>query len=646
MNIKADNLDAAKKRIVSLQRQINARILAMAAEVEGLLSIMPAKDAKAFLRVTCGVSASEIPTYVGFSKKLKGCEETLRASRASFPVVKALLGAEDDAREEVLARMDLGARVDVGDISAIRKRLRDSKLSPRQVVIDRNRKVVKAAARKRSLAATEAFQADLATLLMKLNGAGTKERAALTSSESFRGDASALFHSFDQLFGSDPSAPVIGPDAVNLAAARDGLQRLSEGRFEGAEHYPDRRLTPDSNLEHALRKLAGLPTRGLIELKGLVLNELPPHRLRLNAIELCAGAGGMALGLERAGFNHAALFEFDRHAAATLRLNRPQWNVLEEDIRSVDFRPYRDKNIALVAGGLPCQPYAQGGHGKGKDDPRDLLLDGVRIVTEILPKAFLFENVEGLLHARHANHFAHVLAGFRKAGYEVDVHRLDASDFGIAQERERILIVGLRKEYAGLLRMPPAFPARRATLGDVLGDLMAANGWRGAKDWAKARREQAVLDKYGSVVGIGALAPTLETSQGTRRDNSNAVWLGKGIDPKKLSTEAPTDDEGSAEGFLPGLTPRMRARLQDLPDDWQFAGGKASVVKQIGNAVPPRLAQAAGLALFAAIRNMQFDWEAMLWPGSGQRVEVDVPAIDGGMEVAQQEAVPRVLEDV
>ncbi len=337
----------------------------------------------------------------------------------------------------------------------------------------------------------------------------------------------------------------------------------------------------------------------------------------------------MSLGLERAGFTHEALFEFDKDAAATLRQNRPGWNVVTDDIRQVDFRPYRKRNIDLVAGGLPCQPYSQEGNQLGKEDPRDLLVEAVRVVREVKPRAFVFENVAGLLHARHADHLAAALRGFRKAGFDTEIHRLSVSDFGIAQTRSRILIIGLRRELAGAFRLPPTFPERRANLGDALVDLMSANGWSGARDWARKMREHVITDKEGNTVAVGAQASTLVTSQGDRRPNANAGWEGLGFDMSKLSNNAPTDEEGSVAGFKPGLTLRMKARLQDFPDDWVFSGGKASVTKQIGNAVPPRLAQAVGLALFAAVRNMQIDWETLLWPSESlERVTVRPPPLD------------------
>nr|WP_245362262.1 DNA cytosine methyltransferase [Rhizobium sp. NXC14] len=118
----------------------------------------------------------------------------------------------------------------------------------------------------------------------------------------------------------------------------------------------------------------------------------------------------------------------------------------------------------------------------GKNDERDLLLEGVRAVKESQPRAFIFENVEGLLHGKHADHVAHALRILSKAGYSSEIHRINTRDYGIAQDRSRILIVGLRKGLAGAFRMPPKFPQLATNIGDALFDLMAANGWSGAED--------------------------------------------------------------------------------------------------------------------------------------------------------------------
>ncbi|WP_348649294.1 DNA (cytosine-5-)-methyltransferase [Rhizobium sp. BK060] len=303
--------------------------------------------------------------------------------------------------------------------------------------------------------------------------------------------------------------------------------------------------------------------------------------------------------------------EYDKHAAATLRRNRPDWTVIKEDLRKMDFKLYRQLEMDLVSGGPPCQPYSSDGYGLGKDDPRDLLPECVRIVDEIRPKVFLFENVDGLLHARHSDHVADILRGFRRAGYEVDIHRIHAENYGLAQERSRVLIIGIRRDLARAFRTPPTFPQRRTNLGDVLVDLMAANGWEGAYQWARERRES------------NAIASTIVT----RRGKEAARWASKGVDIAGQPETTPTGEQAARPGFIPALTARMRARLQDFPDDWEFVGGKQATADQIGNAVPPRMAAAVGLAIHGALKDANWDMEAMLWPEKNSRRSVAAPAL-------------------
>ncbi|MCZ8352954.1 MAG: DNA (cytosine-5-)-methyltransferase [Rhizobium sp.] len=349
--------------------------------------------------------------------------------------------------------------------------------------------------------------------------------------------------------------------------------------------------------------------------------------------------------MERAGFEHVGVFEFDRNAAATLRTNRPDWKVIEGDIKTLDFRPYHAHGVDLVAGGLPCQRYSSEGYGLGKDDPRDLFPDAVRIVKEIKPKAFLFENVEGLLHGKHSDHIADVLRAFRKVGYQTEIHRIQAGDLGIAQVRRRVLVVGLRHDIADAFRMPPAFPARRLNIGNALVDLMAANGWDGAHAWARQRAEQPVFDRSGDLVAYGAQASTVVTGSGKRRRNEKAVQKAMGYDTTGAPDQAPTAEEASKPGSMPSLTLRMRARLQNFDDDWRFEGGKQAMARQIGNAVPPRLAQAVGMSLYSAISGVQWDWEAALWPNEDGRTTMEAPPLQ--MEVGEAEDISApILEEI
>ncbi len=626
MNRKAEALSAAKHRIVALQQQMTDRILKMAAEVEKLTQVVTKREAQEFLRVTCNIPSSELSTYAKFASTLKGHEVILEKGRASFPVVKALVNADDESRTEVLQRMEVGARISTKDIADIRRRLDEAKLTPEQVLAVRNGKATAAAARRRGTKTTLEFQTRLHFFVQ---GIIDIRNARCLLADDIRSTAAALRVEFEALFGADHRPPDMlkrRSRAYDIACAHFALLHLEEGTLGTAVGVGDWDYMDPHPWLISLQSLSGRASdRGARRSKHAPL--LSPPDKRLTAVELCAGAGGMALGLERAGFEHVALVEFEPDAAATLRKNRPDWTVLQDDIKTIDFKICRELEVDLVCGGLPCQPYSIEGHGLGKDDPRDLLPEGVRIVDEIRPKAFLFENVEGLLHSKHSDHVSDILRGFRRAGYRTEIHRVQAADYGIAQVRRRVLLVGLRDDLADAFRMPPKFPTRRANIGDLLVDLMAANGWHGAHEWARQRREQPVLGRDGKVVAVGAQASTVVTGRGKRRKNEQAVQAAIGFDATGVPERAPTAEEAAQEGFLPSLTLRMRARIQDFPDDWEFVGGKQSTSRQIGNAVPPRLSQAVGLALHAAIAGVTWHWEAMLWPQNAQRLQADAPPL-------------------
>ncbi|PDT10232.1 DNA cytosine methyltransferase [Rhizobium sp. M1] len=627
MNSKAEALSAAKRRIIELQKQMAARILDMAAEVEKLAKETTESEAREFLRVACNMPASDLSTYIRFSGTLRGREELLEKHRISFPVLKALVGADEETRSEVLERMEIGARIDLKSISTIRKRLREAKLTPEQVMAEQGSKVAAAAARKRVKASSAAFLDRLHSFVSNIIDI---RDAAELGSDNVRHEAGQLRTGFEDLFGLDHRAPEeLKPRSAvyELSLAYRALMHLEDGTlpFAGGvgEVDPGRRHP----WLQSLNALTGRAFQGHKEDKAN-LRELPPAHERPTVVEICAGAGGMSIGLERAGFEHVALIEYDKHAAATLRRNRPDWTVIKEDLRKMDFKLYRQLEIDLVSGGPPCQPYSSDGYGLGQDDPRDLLPECVRIVDEIKPKAFLFENVDGLLHARHSDHVADILRGFRRAGYDVDIHRIQAEDYGLAQERSRVLILGIHRDLARSFRMPPTFPQRHTNLGDVLVDLMAANGWEGAYEWARERRES------------NAIASTIVTRRGKPRAKEAARWGSKGIDIAGLPETAPTGEQAAKPGFMPALTARMRARLQDFPDDWEFVGGKQATADQIGNAVPPRMAQAMGLAIHGALKSVSWNMEAMLWPEKNYRRSISAPALLSGYIAAEAGLTP------
>jgi DNA (cytosine-5)-methyltransferase 1 len=306
----------------------------------------------------------------------------------------------------------------------------------------------------------------------------------------------------------------------------------------------------------------------------------------MNSLELCAGAGGQALGLERSGFEHEALVEIDAPACSTLRLNRPQWNVVEGDLSMFDARPYR--GVDLVAGGVPCPPFSKAGKQLGADDERDMFPQAIRIVDEARPQAVMLENVRGLLDAVFADYRQNISRQLKAMGYWADWHLFNAADFGVSQLRPRVVCVAIRNDVAPFFRWPAPSLKLPPTVGMLLHDLMKANGWRGADEWRRHAKSIAPTLVGGSKKHGGPdLGPT----------RSRAAWAALGVDGRGLANEAPAAD---FEG-MPRLTVRMCARVQGFPDDWQFTGKKTPSYRQVGNAFPPPVAHAVSAQIASAI---------------------------------------------
>jgi DNA (cytosine-5)-methyltransferase 1 len=297
----------------------------------------------------------------------------------------------------------------------------------------------------------------------------------------------------------------------------------------------------------------------------------------LTTLELCAGAGGQALGLEKAGIEHVALIEWDRHACNTLRVNRPQWNVIQGDIREFDASPYR--GVDIVSGGLPCPPFSVAGKQLGDKDERNLFPAAVRIISETKPKAVMIENVRGILDAVFCDYRLHVEKQLTKLGYRCDWHLFNASDFGVPQLRPRVVFVAIRKELFDDFSWPTGNFELPPTVGEVLYDLISANGWKGAPAWKQRANEIAPTIVGGSLKHGGPdLGPT----------RARKAWATLNVDGLGIGNEPP---DRNFVG-MPRLTLRMVARLQGFPDDWQFTGGKTAAYRQIGNAFPPPVARA------------------------------------------------------
>ena len=310
----------------------------------------------------------------------------------------------------------------------------------------------------------------------------------------------------------------------------------------------------------------------------------------LTSIELCAGAGGQALGIERAGFKHEAMVEIDDWSRATLHQNRKKWNVLtgtQADLTQFDASPF--KGVDLVAGGVPCPPFSVAGKQLGEADERDLFPDAINVVDTVRPKAVMLENVRGFLDAVFVDYRQKLKEQLRKLGYTyVDWHLFNACDFGVSQLRPRVVIVAIHDNYADKFEWPKGGDMHPPTVGERLRDLMGANGWEGTDAWAAKADEIAPTIVGGSKKHGGPdLGPT----------RARRAWEALGVNGKTIAEEAP---EPGFEG-MPRLTIRMVARLQGFPDTWQFAGRKTAAYRQVGNAFPPPVAEAVATNIRTAI---------------------------------------------
>jgi DNA (cytosine-5)-methyltransferase 1 len=307
----------------------------------------------------------------------------------------------------------------------------------------------------------------------------------------------------------------------------------------------------------------------------------------LTALEICAGAGGQALGLEQAGFSHSAAVEIESAACATLRLNRPGWNVVEGDVAEVAGRDFR--GVDLVAGGVPCPPFSIAGRRLGGDDERDLFPEALRIIEEAQPRSVLLENVRGLATSKFAAYRADVQSRLHGLGYVTQWQVINASEHGVPQLRPRFVLIGVLERYADALAWPQP-QGTPPTVGEALFDLMAADGWPGALAW----RQKA--DGIGPTL-VGGSRKHGGPDLGPTR--ARADWATLGVNGKTLGNEAPRADDPI--DLMPTLTVRMAARLQGFPDDWQFFGRKTAAYRQVGNAFPPPVARALGLSLAEAL---------------------------------------------
>lgn len=330
---------------------------------------------------------------------------------------------------------------------------------------------------------------------------------------------------------------------------------------------------------------------------------------KFNVIELFAGAGGLALGLEHSGLNCKMLVEIDKNPVATLKKNRPKWNIINDDIANVDF-----KNVSadIVAGGFPCQSFSYAGKRMGFEDTRGtLFFEYARVIKEVKPKVILGENVKGLEKHDNGRTLSTMLQILDDLGYNVAYQVLRSQYLDVPQKRERLVILGVQKNLSASI----AFPKEQdytISLRDALDSVPLSSGQQ------YTSKKKQVMDLVPQGGYWRALPQAIQESY-----MGASYYLGGGKTgiARRLAWDEPSltltcnPAQKQTERCHPSetrpLTVREYARVQTFPDDWQFSGSISSQYKQIGNAVPVNLGYHIGRCLIAMLEN-QYEQDSMI----------------------------------
>ena len=333
------------------------------------------------------------------------------------------------------------------------------------------------------------------------------------------------------------------------------------------------------------------------------------------SIELFAGAGGLALGMSNAGFRHLMLNEIDHEACLTLRKNRPEWNVIEQDIHHISFNNYRNQ-VDLLTGGFPCQAFSYAGNKGGFEDARGtLFFEMARAVKECNPKIFLCENVRGLSTHDNGRTLKIIRNTISELGYTlIEPRVLQAIKYQVPQKRERLIMIAIRNDYAG--RVTYSWPSPYHRIMVLRDALFAGELYTTDVPDSPGQKYPERKRKVMELVPMGGYWKDLPIDiQREYMGGSFELEGGKTGMARRLSLDEPSltltcaPAQKQTERCHPTetrpLTVREYARIQTFPDDWEFAGNQTSQYKQIGNAVPVNLAYAIGRSLVRLLNDIE-----------------------------------------
>ena len=389
----------------------------------------------------------------------------------------------------------------------------------------------------------------------------------------------------------------------------------------------------------------------------------------MKAIELFSGTGGLALGLQMAGFEHEALYEWDKDSCDNLKYNITKgypaikdWSVYQTDVRTVCYDGYTGK-LDLVAGGPPCQPFSLGGKHQAYNDKRDMFPEAVRAVRETQPQVFIFENVKGLLRKSFSSYFNYILLQLQHPevvkkesmtweehltmleryhtsghddglSYNVVFRLLNAADYGVPQVRQRVIIVGFRNDYNASWSFPTPTHSQDALLYSkwISGEYWEQQGIKRPSEQLisvqRLRAAQKAVEETDHPLlrwqtvrdAIGDLPDPTDVTRSRQYDNHifrdgakpYAGHSGSVLDEPSKTIKAGAHGVPGGEnmvvldnGSVRYYTVRESARIQTFPDDYLFSASWTESMRQIGNAVPVRLAKAVGDSVITQMKGMR-----------------------------------------
>ena len=635
---RSDALDDAKRELADIQKAMSAAMFRMFDEVEKLHKshFGNFSTIAAWLKTECRLSDEDLLTYQRFGEALGQQRDLLDKTGITFETIKALVHADNVVRDDALRMIKAGHPVDANVVRSISKsrhreamtvserRYSEQQLLIRRKIYQKGRAIIvdfqnEARDLYRLITTQEVSQRALSDATKSTDNASI---GVLPDENSIKTQiidrAKRLQPRFEEIFAPKSAAVEdwlsVGLKDLaeqNVAEAKYALERLSSGWF--SLDFPEEFQSDvyEWRIPDGIFHLTGLPFAASTSAR-------PEANEKLTSLEICAGIGGEAIGLMAAEFETVSLIDNSADAIDTLQLNWPRWNAIKRDLRSKvaqkEILAFKG-GIDLLAGGVPCQPFSRGGQRRGEFDDRELFTTAGHYVKELKPRAFFFENVKGFEERKHADFRRRLTVDFNSLGYDIELFTMKAAEYGLPQERERVVLLGLKKGYRGAFRLPSVNPTPKTFVDTIIDVLFPYRSNLDALEddsFAVARSKQQKL--YDDWVATWIFrygdnrAPTLVRSGLKIGESREDKWRQIGFDIR-LEAEPVRPEQVRSVDDLPRLTIGVVKRIQGIPDNWNLPPNistrKASLL--IANAFPPVLARAVGLAVREALTGKAHD---------------------------------------